>query len=83
MSITEYPSYLRLDIADNGPGIPEEEQARIFSRFYRGKQSAGVDGVGIGLYLARDIVNRQNGYVKVSSDGKGSVFSLFLKKGQG
>lgn len=81
--ITEYPSYLRLDIADNGPGIPEEEQAKIFGRFYRGKQSAGVDGVGIGLSLTRDIVNRQNGYVKVSSDGKGSVFSLFLKKGQG
>ena len=40
------------DIADNGVGIPEEEQAKIFGRFYRGKQSAGIDGVGIGLYLS-------------------------------
>lgn len=80
LKITEYPSYLRLDIADNGVGIPEEEQAKIFGRFYRGKQSAGIDGVGIGLYLTRDIVNKQNGYIKVSSDENGSIFSLFLKK---
>ena len=80
LKITEYPSYLRLDISDNGIGIPEEEQAKIFGRFYRGKQSAGVDGVGIGLYLTRDIVNKQNGYIKVASDENGSTFSLFLKK---
>lgn len=80
LKITEYPSYLRLDISDNGIGIPEEEQAKIFGRFYRGKQSAGVDGVGIGLYLTRDILNKQDGYVKVTSDENGSIFSLFLKK---
>lgn len=80
LKITEYPSYLRLDISDNGIGIPEEEQAKIFGRFYRGKQSTGVDGVGIGLYLTRDIVNKQNGYIKVSSNENGSTFSLFLKK---
>ena len=80
LKITEYPSYLRLDISDNGIGIPEEEQAKIFGRFYRGKQSTGVDGVGIGLYLTRDIVNKQNGYIKVASDENGSTFSLFLKK---
>ena len=81
LKITEYPSYLRLDVSDNGIGIPEEEQAKIFGRFYRGKQSAGVDGVGIGLYLTRDIVNKQNGYIKVASNEKGATFSLFLKKG--
>lgn len=80
LQITEYPSYLRLDINDNGVGIPEEEQAKIFGRFYRGKQSAGVDGVGIGLYLTREIISKQNGYIKVSSDENGSTFSLFLKK---
>ena len=52
LKITEYPSYLRLDISDNG----------------------------IGLYLTRDIVNKQNGYIKVASDEKGTTFSLFLKK---
>ena len=80
LQITEYPSFLRLDISDNGVGIPEEEQAKIFGRFYRGKQSVGTDGVGIGLYLTRDIINKQNGYMKVSSDENGSTFSLFLKK---
>lgn len=80
LEITEYPSYLRLDISDNGIGIPEEEQAKIFGRFYRGKQAAGIDGVGIGLYLTRDIVTKQNGYVKVTSNEDGSVFSIFLRK---
>lgn len=81
LQITDYPSYLRLDISDNGIGIPEDEQAKVFGRFYRGKQSAGIDGVGIGLYLTRDIVNKQNGYIKVASDENGTTFSLFLRKG--
>ncbi len=80
LQITEYPSFLRLDISDNGVGIPEEEQAKIFGRFYRGKQSVSTDGVGIGLYLTREIINKQNGYMKVSSDENGSTFSMFLKK---
>ena len=80
LQISEYPSYLRLDISDNGIGLPEEEQAKVFGRFYRGKQSAGIDGVGIGLYLTRDIINKQQGYIKVMSDEKGSTFSIFLKK---
>lgn len=80
LTITEYPSYLRLDISDNGIGIPEEEQAKIFGRFYRGKYSAGIDGVGIGLYLTRDIINKQYGYIKVISDKNGSTFSIFFKK---
>ncbi len=80
LQILEYPSYLRLDIADNGIGIPEDEQAKIFGRFYRGRQAAGADGAGIGLYLTRDIVNKQQGYIKVISSESGSTFSLFLKK---
>lgn len=80
LRITDYPSYLRLDICDDGPGISEEEQAKIFGRFYRGENSAGIEGVGIGLYLSRDIVNKQGGYIKVSSDEKGSVFSVFFRK---
>ncbi len=80
ITITEYPVYLRLDITDNGPGISEEEQAKIFGRFYRGSNSSGVEGVGIGLYLTRDIVNKQSGYIKVISEGTGSTFSVFLKK---
>ena len=80
LEITEYPSYLRLDISDNGIGIPEEEQAKIFGRFYRGKYSAGIDGVGIGLYLTRDTIQKQHGYIKVWSDKNGSSFSGFVRK---
>ena len=80
IQISDYPSYFRLDITDNGIGIPEDEQAKIFGRFYRGKSSAGIDGVGIGLYLTRDIVNKQSGYIKVTSDKNGTTFSIFLRK---
>lgn len=79
LQISEYPSYLRLDITDNGVGIPEAEQAKIFGRFYRGRYSAGVDGVGLGLYLTRNIISKQHGYIKVSSGRGGSTFSIFLK----
>lgn len=73
LNMIEYASYLRLDITDNGIGIPEEEQAQIFNRFYRGKYSAGVDGVGIGLYLTRDIMSKQKGYIKVISNEMGTT----------
>lgn len=79
LNMIEYASYLRLDITDNGIGIPEEEQAQIFNRFYRGKYSAGVDGVGIGLYLTRDIISKQKGYIKVISNETGTTFSLFFR----
>lgn len=80
MELFQYPSYVRLDISDTGIGIPEDEQAKIWGRFYRGRNTAGTDGVGIGLYLTRDIINKQHGYVKVSSNKEGSTFSLFFHK---
>ncbi|MGI6010270.1 MAG: sensor histidine kinase [Ruminococcus sp.] len=72
-------SLVRLDVSDTGIGIAEEEQARIFGRFYRSSQTAQEPGVGIGLYIAREIMKAQNGYIRVSSKkGKGSTFSLYL-----
>lgn len=71
--------FTRIDVADRGIGIAESEWNDIFKRFYRSKQAAGHEGVGIGLYLAREIVTAQGGYIKVSSKlQEGSVFSLFL-----
>lgn len=70
-----------IQIRDTGIGIPEEEHAKIFSRFYRGAAAAGTEGVGIGLYLAREILAEEEGYIKVSScPGKGSVFSVYLPR---
>lgn len=81
ITVTMYELFCRIDVADTGIGIAEEEQARIFSRFYRSPQVAQQDGVGIGLHLARQILSDQGGYIKVSSaPGKGSVFSLFLQR---
>lgn len=81
IKVTEYDIYTRIDITDNGLGIEEKEQSKIFQRFYRGRGSEDREGVGIGLYLARKVITQQNGYIKVSSDGRsGSTFSLFLPK---
>lgn len=71
--------FVRVDVADRGIGIAAEEWNDIFKRFYRSKQAAKQEGVGIGLYLAREIVAAQGGHIKVSSKpGEGSVFSVFL-----
>lgn len=69
----------RIDIADTGKGIPEQHYAQIFKRFYREEDVHDVDGVGIGLYLCREIISHQGGYIQVKSEpGKGSVFSVLL-----
>lgn len=79
VNIITYPMFLCIRVSDNGIGIAEEEQAKIFTRFYRSAAVKEQQGVGIGLYLAREIIREQNGYVKVESElGKGSVFSVFL-----
>lgn len=81
VSVKDYDMFLRIDISDTGKGIPEEEQAQIFSRFYRSPASNSEEGLGIGLHLSRQIITAQNGYIKVTSDEqKGSVFSVFLSK---
>ena len=79
--VTAYELFCRIDVTDTGPGIAEAEQANIFRRFYRAPQMAAKEGVGIGLYLARQILSAQGGYMKVSSvPGQGAVFSLFLQR---
>lgn len=79
--VQSYPSLVRMDIADNGPGIPEAEQAKVFLRLYRSETVSDSPGVGIGLYLAREVMRAQNGYIKLSSKiDEGSTFSLFFMK---
>ncbi len=72
--------FCRIDVADNGMGISEEEQGQIFSRFYRSADAAETEGMGLGLYLARKIAAAQGGYIRVRSRwGAGTVFSLYLQ----
>ena len=81
VTVKEWEMYFKIDITDTGKGIPEKEQAAIFKRFYREDAVHDIEGIGIGLYLAREIVTMQGGYIKVSSvSGAGSTFSVFLPK---
>ena len=82
ISATEFDMFVRVDVSDTGKGIPEEEQAKIFGRFYRGSATKSEEGVGIGLHLAREIISGQGGYIKVKSnpDEPGTTFSIFLPK---
>ena len=81
VSVQEYEMFVRIDVADTGIGIPEEDTAKIFARFYRSPIVQNEKGVGLGLYLAREILHQEGGYIKVSSvPGEGSVFSMFLPK---
>ena len=74
-------SFCRIDVADTGPGVPEGEQAAVFNRFYRGGATRAAEGLGLGLYLAREILARQGGYIRLSSrPGEGCVFSLYLPR---
>lgn len=82
LRVRAYDLFCRIDVTDTGPGIPESEQALIFQRFYRSPNVGTEEGVGIGLYLVRQIAASQGGYVKVSSSpGRGSCFSIFLPHG--
>ena len=73
--------FLCISVEDEGAGIPEEERAQVFERFYRGKQAAQTDGNGVGLYLARAIVRKERGYMKVSDrEGGGSCVRMYLPR---
>lgn len=79
VSVQSWEFYVKVDITDSGKGIAENRQGRIFKRFYREEEVHDIEGIGIGLYLAREIVTMQGGYIKVvSTVGCGSTFSVFL-----
>lgn len=81
VEVKNYELFSAVRVADTGPGIPEGEQAKIFGRFYRTPNAYQAEGVGLGLYLTRQIAEKQGGYVKVESTaGNGSIFSLFLPR---
>lgn len=81
VKVSIWELYVKIDVTDTGKGIPESVQSTIFKRFYREESVHDVDGIGIGLYLAREIITMQGGYIKVISEvGKGSTFSLLLPR---
>jgi signal transduction histidine kinase len=73
--------FVQVDIIDNGPGIPESEKVRIFSKFFRGEgeQIRKYAGLGLNLYIARGLARLQGGELCFESvPGKGSMFRLNL-----
>ena len=81
VEVKNYELFSAIRVSDTGPGISEGEQAKIFRRFYRASGAYQAEGVGIGLYLTRQIAEKQGGYVNVeSTPGKGSIFSLYIPR---
>ncbi len=79
ISVEQGEIFTKISIKDTGKGIPLERHGTIFNRFYREPEVHDNEGVGIGLYLAREIVSMQNGYIEVQSEvGKGSIFNIYL-----
>ncbi|WP_051907853.1 CheR family methyltransferase [Flavimarina sp. Hel_I_48] len=78
------PGFIAVSVKDSGIGIGKEDLSKIFDRFYRvsGENEATYDGFGIGLYLAKEILDRHKGKIKVEStlgEGSNFIFSLPLE----
>lgn len=74
-------NYIKISVKDNGVGIPENEQEKIFSPFYRGKKEEirKFEGTGLGLSISKAIVEAHRGKIKVKSEmGKGTEFRVIL-----
>ncbi len=72
--------YSQITIKDNGVGIDKKDLKHIFDRFYKGKNSS-KDSVGIGLSLAKTIIEKDNGYITVDSElNKGTIFKIRYMK---
>ena len=72
--------YLEMNIRDHGPGVPEDEIGLITNKFYRGRQweSGGVEGSGLGLYIARILMEKMDGGLVASSKGEGLCITLMI-----
>lgn len=79
VSVCKNKFYALIKIKDSGVGIDEAEQAKVFGRFYRSPKVSHVDGLGIGLFLSRQIVSGQGGFITVKSEpGHGAEFVISI-----
>ncbi|MET0962261.1 MAG: hybrid sensor histidine kinase/response regulator [Noviherbaspirillum sp.] len=78
------PDGAHIEVRDHGIGISPEDQQRIFRQFERAGDGKSVDGLGLGLYITRQLIEAHGGTIKVHSEpGQGSVFSLDLPRAAG
>ena len=82
VKLSETEMYVSIHVIDEGQGISEEDATKIFGRFFRGMEVQQEDGVGIGLYLTREILSKEDGYIKVvpNNNRDGGEFILYLRK---
>lgn len=79
VNVVRYPLFVRIDICDDGIGIATVDLNNIFFRFFRGKTVSEKSGIGLGLYITKEIIQMQRGYIKVKSiEKEGTIFSVFL-----
>lgn len=78
VELKRYGMFAAVCVSDENKPIDEDERNMIFKRFYRGKNSGMCGGIGIGLYLSREIISRQGGYIKLKSCERGNTFSIVL-----
>jgi two-component system sensor histidine kinase VicK len=86
IELTHRAHAVRFSVSDQGLGIPQSDQRRIFDKFYRvdPNLTRGVGGTGLGLYISRELVRRMNGTIWVDSrEGAGSRFSFELPAATG
>lgn len=76
--LAENQMFAEIQVRDYGIGIEPEEESEIFKRFYRGKRVTSEKGFGLGMYLAREIVSRHQGFLKVRRQQQGLSCSMFL-----
>ena len=72
--------FVRIWVSDHGTGIEEEDEAKVFQRFYRGSNAKKTEGFGLGLYLAREIVLLHNGFVKLKRQKDGTCVEIYLER---
>ena len=79
LSVRKLGLTVEVSVTDENEPIGEDERTHIFERFYRGRNSGDKDGVGIGLYLSREIIEKQGGMLSVISQKDGNKFVIVLQ----
>lgn len=78
VSVAQDEMYTRILVSDSGIGIAQGEEGRIFQKFYRGKETDGQPGFGLGLYLSREIILMHGGFLKAGRKSPGLEIAIFL-----
>ena len=85
VNLTKTEEAVTVSIQDFGMGIPKEEQARIYERFFRakGKKEGKIPGLGLGLFISAEVIKQHGGRIWVdSTEGQGSIFYFTLPLGK-